>query len=69
MRINDELCEELRRLYAEHEDLQINVDEARETLSRIAALVEPFAQWIAEEKVAGRVVDAERHSDDPLPKG
>ncbi len=55
MRVTDEQCEELKRLYLEEEGVSLTLDEAREMLSRIAVLVERFAAWVVREKAKGRV--------------
>lgn len=57
MRITDEECEELRRLYLEHEGVKLTLDEAREMLARLLELFQRFAAWIAKEKAAGRVFE------------
>jgi hypothetical protein len=54
MKITDEDCEKLRRLYLEHEEVELTLDEAREMMSRLLLLFERFAAWVAKEKAAGR---------------
>ena len=54
MTITDDDCEKLRRLYLEHEGVELSLDEAREMMSRLLLLFEHFAAWIAREKAVGR---------------
>jgi hypothetical protein len=67
MRVADDECEELRRLYLEHEGVALTLDEAREMLSRLLFLFERFAAWIAKEKAAGQVFPLDEHP--PVPEG
>lgn len=60
MKVTDEQCEELRRLYREEEGIELTQDEAREMLARMLFLVERFAAWVATKKVAGRVFPFDR---------
>jgi hypothetical protein len=59
MRITDEDCDQLRRAYLQHEGIALTCDEVREMLSRLSLLFEHFAAWVAKEKAAGRVFEAE----------
>ena len=54
MRVTDDECEELRRLYLDHKGVKLTQDEAREMLSRRLFLFERFSAWIAKERAAGR---------------
>ena len=65
MRVTDNQCEELKRLYLQHEGVELTLDDAREMLSRLLILVERFAEWVAKEKAMGRVF--ERGSCPPGP--
>jgi hypothetical protein len=65
MWITDEECEELKRLYLEHESVELTLDEAREILSRLLFLVERFAEWVSKEKAAGRVFQTDERPPGP----
>ena len=65
MRVTDEQCEELRRLYLEEQGRELTLDEAREMLSRMLFLVERFSAWLAKEKAAGRLFPIDGHPPAP----
>ena len=63
MRVTDDECEELRRLYLDHKGVKLTQDEAREMLSRLLFLFERFSAWLVRERAAGRVFPL----DEPAP--
>ncbi len=54
IKVTDEQCEELRRLYLAEAGVDLTLDEAREMFSRTLFLLERFAAWVARERAAGR---------------
>jgi len=72
MKITDEDCEELRRLYLEHEGIELSQDEAREMLSRLLFLFERFGAWLSNVAATGRTFPLDEpppvHEDCGLPQ-